>query len=79
MKHAAQRVRENASPEAAHYALGPDLMALYAETLGRSEHSRLDVEIARVASVLATSGALVRKAGRRLNARERAAGLTAAA
>jgi hypothetical protein len=54
-------------------------MALYAETLGRSEHSRLDVEIARVASVLATSGALVRKAGRRLNARERAAGLTAAA
>ncbi len=64
MEAAAQRIRGNAPAEKAHYALAPELMALYVDALRRAEHLPLDQEIATVVSRLCSRGALVRRAGR---------------
>ena len=64
MQAAAQRIRGTAPAGKAHYALAPELMALYVDALRRAEHLPLDQEIATVASRLCSRGALVRRAGR---------------
>jgi hypothetical protein len=63
MEAAAQRIRGTAPAEKTHYALAPELMALYVDALRRAEHLPLDQEIATVAARLCSRGALVRRAG----------------
>jgi hypothetical protein len=63
MQAAAQRIRGTAPAGKAHYALAPELMALYVDALRRAEHLPLDQEIATAASRLCSRGALVRRAG----------------
>ena len=66
LKKAAQRVRLSGEPEKRHYALAPELMALYAEALKRKKPSREDQTIAATMADLVNRGDLIRKAGRGL-------------
>jgi hypothetical protein len=63
MRLAAYRVRQNGGQEKLHFALAPELMALYAEVLTKPEQSPRDLEIAATIEQLANRGALIRRAG----------------
>ena len=63
MRLAAHRVRQNGGPEKLHYALAPELMALYAETLLKRDATPRDQEIATSVREVAAQGGLIRRAG----------------
>jgi hypothetical protein len=63
MHLAAYKVRQNGGPEKLHYALAPQLMALYAETLTKPKASARDEEIAAAVREVAAQGGLIRRTG----------------
>ena len=65
MRLAAYRVRQNGGPEKLHFALAPELMALYAEVLTKPQRSPRDLELAAAIEQHASRGALIRRAGAR--------------
>ncbi len=62
MRLAAYRVRQNGGHEKIHFALAPELMALYAELLTKPEQSPRDLTIAATIEQHANRGALIRRA-----------------
>ena len=62
MRLAAYRVRQNGGQEKLHFALAPELMAIYAEVLTKPEQSPRDMKIAVTIEQLANRGALIRRA-----------------
>ncbi len=71
MHLAAYKVRQTAGPEKLHYALAPQLMALYAETLQKPRASPQDYEVAAAVREVAAQGSLIRRAGSGLRSRPR--------
>jgi MFS family permease len=63
MRLAAYRVRQKGGPEKLHYALAPELMATYAEALGRADPSSEQREIAVIVEQVNAHGALLRRTG----------------
>jgi hypothetical protein len=67
LKRGAQRVRLAGGAEKLHYALAPELMALYVEALAKEEpSSESEREVASAVSDLVNRGGLIRRAGRGL-------------
>ena len=57
----AERIRQIGGPEKAHYALAPELMALYVHALREHTLSQQDREVAALALSLVARGAQIRR------------------
>ncbi len=64
LRRAAHQVRQNGGPEKLHFALAPEVMALYLEVSGKPGRSPRDEEILLEVQQHAKRGRLIRSAGR---------------